>query len=62
MNDSEVLERIASETYQLSVALSRYLDFIVTICGVDPRVPIEPFADDGFVREKKIEVGKGKTL
>lgn len=62
VSEEQVLLQIAQETFKLSQALTRYLDFISKVCGVDAREAIEPFDSDGFEQDRISEVGKGKPI
>lgn len=59
----DLMREIASETYILTKALTRYLSVIARTCGVVHELEtVEPFESDGFEADRVTVIGKGRPI
>lgn len=62
-DSSELMREIATETFVLTQALTRYLGVIARTCGVVNELETaEPFDSDGFEADRVTVIGKGRPI
>lgn len=59
----DLMREIATETFVLTQALTRYLGVIARTCGVVNELETaEPFDSDGFEADRVTVIGKGRPI